>query len=103
MNYLMDLTQKENIISFNNTILEYTLDFKQSVAFEVMASFILKSQQIHNITQKSIEMYFKANQTQKYECINSLSQLRKSIKKNGGTEDLVMFFYLGWEVLAKVK
>ena len=55
------------------------------------SSFILKSLQIYNITQKSIEMYFKANETQKCECINSLPQLKKSMKKKGGTEDLVMF------------
>ena len=85
-------TQKRKIISLQDTISEYTLDFKQSVAFEVMASsFILNSLQLHNITQKSIEMYFKANETQKCECINSLSQLKKSMKKKGGTEDLVMF------------
>ena len=65
-NNIKDSTQKRNIISFQDINSEYSLDFKQSVAFEVMASsFILKSLQIHNITQKSIEMYFKANETKK--------------------------------------
>ena len=34
----IDPSKKENIISLQDIILQYTLDFKQSVAFEVMAS-----------------------------------------------------------------
>ena len=72
--------------------MKYTLDFKQSVAFEIMASsFILNSLQKYNITQESIEEYFNENETQKHECIKSLSQLKKTVDKKGGVENLVMF------------
>ena len=84
--------KKGNIISLQNIILQYTLDFKQSVAFEVMASsFILNSLQMHSVTEESIEAYFTENETQKHECIKSLSQLKKIMDKKGGVKDLVMF------------
>ena len=87
-----DPLKKVCIISLQNIILQYTLDFKQSVAFEVMASsFILNLLQKYNLTQESIEAYFKEDETQKHECIKSISRLKKIMDKKGGVEDLAMF------------
>ena len=78
----MNTTNEENSISFKNIISKFTLDFKQSVAFEIMASsFILKSLEMHNVTQECIEIYFKNNEEEKSNCVNSLSRLKNAMKK----------------------
>ena len=88
----IESSKKENIISLQDIISQYTLDFKQSVAFEVMASsFILNSLQMHSLTEESIDAYFAENETQRHECIKSLSQLKKIMDKKGGVKDLVMY------------
>ena len=88
----MNSTNEENIISFKNIISKFTLDFKQSVAFEVMASsFILKSLQMYNVTQECIEIYFKNNEEEKSKCVDSLSKLKNAMKKKGGEKKLIMF------------
>lgn len=46
-------------LSFEYIIHKYNLDFKQSVAFEIMAcSFILKSLTTQNITEGVLQSYF---------------------------------------------
>ena len=46
-------------LSFKHIISKYKLDFKQSVAFELMAcSFILKSLTVHNITENGLHEFF---------------------------------------------
>ena len=46
-------------LSFESVIQKYTLDFKQSVAFEIMASsFLLKSLQVGNVCEDVLESFF---------------------------------------------
>ena len=88
----MNTTNEESSISYKNIISKFTLDFKQSVAFEIMASsFILKSLQMHKVTQECIEIYFKNNEEEKSKCVNSLLRLKNAMKKKGGEKKLIMF------------
>ena len=46
-------------LSFKCIISKYRLDFKQSVAFEIMScSFILKSLKVHNISDDTLYQFF---------------------------------------------
>ena len=47
-------------LSFKCIISKYKLDFKQSVAFEIMScSFILKSLKVHNISDDTLHQFLK--------------------------------------------
>ena len=51
------------VISLKYIISQFTLNLKQSVAFEIItSSFVQKSLQIHSVTKQSIEIYFKDNE-----------------------------------------
>lgn len=81
-----------NDLSFQAIIQKYTLDFKQAVAFEIMASsFILKSLYTENISNDVLQAVFQANNEQfhKYTC--SLSGLKQSMIEKGAMNNLVMF------------
>ena len=83
---------KLNNLTFQSIIAKYTLDFKQSVAFEIMASsFILKSLSIEGISIEDIHTFFENNDIEKLKYTMSLSGLKKAMKNKGGEEELVMF------------
>ena len=59
-NISSDPLQLLNNLSFKAIIDEYTLDFKQSISFEIMASsFILRSLYTENITSDVLQAFFK--------------------------------------------
>ena len=61
-----DVLVSSSTLSFKAIIEKFILDFKQSVAFEIMASsFILKSLQIEKITEYDVRIFFHNNETQK--------------------------------------
>ena len=79
-------------LSFQSIIEKYTLDFKQSVAFEIIASsFILKSLSIEGISIEDIHNFFEENEENKIKYTNCLSGLKKTMKDRGGEDELVMF------------
>ena len=83
---------KLNNLTFQSIIAKYTLDFKQSVAFEIMASyFILKSLSIEGMSIEDIHTFFENNDIEKLKYTMSLSGLKKAMKNKGGEEELVMF------------
>ena len=55
-----DLVKSVKDLSFQSVIKEYTLDFKQSVAFEIMtSSFILKSLMVGNVSDDTLESFLR--------------------------------------------
>ena len=67
-----------NDLSFQDIIQKYTLDFKQAVAFEIMASsFILKSLDTENISNDVLQDLFQANNDHLHNYTCSLSALKK--------------------------
>ena len=79
-------------LSFQSIIEKYTLDFKQSVAFEIIASsFILKSLSIEGISIEDIHNFFEENEENKIKYTNCLSGLKTTMKDKGGEDELVMF------------
>ena len=87
-----DVLASSSRLSFKAIIEKFTLDFKQSVAFEIMASsFILKSLQIEKITEYDVRTFFHNNETQIRKYTICLSGLKEKMKDMGGEEDLVMF------------
>ena len=93
MNYLNN-DQKITIsdLSFKAMISKFTLDFKQSVAFEIMAcSFIIKSLNLEKITTDNLNTKMKEIVGDKNTDINCLSKLIKTMKQKGGDDKLVMF------------
>ena len=55
-----DLVKSVKNLSFQSVIEKYTLDFKQSVAFEIMASsFLLKSLNVGNVPEDVLESFLK--------------------------------------------
>lgn len=91
-NESLDPTKYTISLSFQNIIIKYKLDFKQSVAFEIMASsFILKSLKVEKVTDEKIHMLSSKNNMQTYNTKNSLANVKKALKKKGGKEKLIMF------------
>ena len=87
-----DLVKSVKNLSFQSVIEKYTLDFKQSVAFEIMASsFLLKSLNVGNVPEDVLESFFEGNDGQRKLYVKSLSGLRKYLIDQGGHNDLVMF------------
>ena len=79
-------------LSFQSVIAEYTLDFKQSVAFEIMASsFLLKSMKVEKITEEEISVFFEQNDDIRLKYTNCLSGIKTFLKEKGGMEELIMF------------
>ena len=79
-------------LSFQSIIAEYTLDFKQSVAFEIMASsFLLKSMKLEKITEEEISVFFEENDEIRLKYTNCLSEIKKFLKDKGAMEKLIMF------------
>ena len=79
-------------LSFNHIISKYRLDFKQSVAFEIMAcSFILKSLKVQNISENDLHEFFNENETKQSRYTNSLKGFKTSMKDRGGEDQLIMF------------
>ena len=61
-----DLVNNVKDLSFKSVIQKYTLDFKQSVAFEIMASsFLLKSLQVGNVCEDVPESLFEGNENER--------------------------------------
>ena len=55
-----DLIKSVKDVSFQSVIEKYTLDFKQSVAFEIMASsFLFKSLNVGNVSEDALESFLK--------------------------------------------
>ena len=87
-----DVLASSSQLSFKAIIKKFTLDFKQSVAFEIMASsFILKSLKIERITEDVVRTFFHNNETRKNKYTICLSGLKEKMKDMGGEENLVMF------------
>ena len=81
-----------NDLSFAAIIQKYTLDFKQAVAFEIMASsFILKSLDTENISNDVLRDLFQANNDHLHKYTCSLSGLKKNMTKKGAKNNLIMF------------
>ena len=71
-----------NNISFQSIIQNYNLDFKQSVAFEIMAcSFILQSLSKNKVNQDSVDNFFDQNETKRNESSTSLKNLKNNMTK----------------------
>ena len=87
-----DLVRSIKDLSFQSVIQKFTLDFKQSIAFEIMASsFLLKSLDVGNVSEAVLESFFEGNDGQRKLYPKSLSGLRKYLIDQGGHNDLVMF------------
>ena len=87
-----DLLKSVKDVSFESVIKEYTLDFKQSIAFEIMASsFLLKSLNVGNVSEDVLESFFDGNDEQRKSYARTLSGLRKYLIDQGGHNDLIMF------------
>ena len=79
-------------LSFKHIISKYKLDFKQSVAFEIMAcSFILKSLTVHNISENVLSDFFKENETKRNKYTDCLKGFKQSMRDKGGEDQLIMF------------
>ena len=79
-------------LSFESVIQKYTLDFKQSVAFEIMASsFLLKSLQVGNVCEDVLKTFVEGNENERIKHAKSLVGLRKYMLEKGGHDDLIMF------------
>ena len=79
-------------LSFKHIISKYKLDFKQSVAFEIMScSFMLKSLKVHHITEDSLQQFFQENEDQRNKYTDCLKGFQKSMKDRGGEDHLIMF------------
>lgn len=79
-------------LSFKHIISKYKLDFKQSVAFEIIAcSFILKSLTVHNITENVLHEFFNENETKQNKYTDCLKGFKQSMKDRGGEDQLIMF------------
>ena len=75
----MDTHAKIKDLSSQSIIAKYTLDFKQSVAFEIMAtSFILKSLEFEKITEQDIQTFFEENHLDRVKYTNNLLALKKT-------------------------
>ena len=73
-------------------IKKYTLDFKQSIAFEIMASsFLLKSLNVGNVSEDVLQSFFEGSDEERIKNAKSLSGLRNYLIHKGGHNDLVMF------------
>ena len=87
-----DLVYNVKDLSFQSVIQKYTLDFKQSVAFEIMASsFLLKSLGVGYISEDALESFVEGNDIESIKYAKSLSGLRKFMLEKSGHNDLVMF------------
>ena len=92
-----------NEFTFERVTNRYTLDFKQRVAFEIMAcSYILKTIEEEGITNKSICSFFETDKIERSKYLDSFSRLKQILKQKGGEFHLIMF-YQEWVVLGKVK
>ena len=79
-------------LSFQYITSKYKLDFKQSVAFEIMScSFILKSLKVHNIADKSLHQFLVQYENIQDKYTNCLKGLKRRMKDKGGEDQLVMF------------
>ena len=89
---ITDIHAGSKELSYTSIIAKYKLDFKQSVAFEIMASsFILSSLLIEKISEEAIQTFFENNTEDSMKYTNCLSQLKKDMKAKGGEDKLVMF------------
>ena len=87
-----DLVNNVKDLSFQSVIAKYTLDFKQSIAFEIMASsFILKSLNVGNVSEDVLHSFFEGNDEERITHAKSLSGLRKYLIEKGGHNQLIMF------------
>ena len=78
--------------SFPLNISKYKLDFKQSVAFEIMAcSFILKSLKNQHITEDILQQFLQKNKDDQNKNADFLRGFKKHLKDRGGEEHLIMF------------
>ena len=81
-----------NDATFDNITSKYKLDFKQRVAFEIMAcSFVLRSMQDEKVTNDQICSFFAENEEKRRIYIKNYSLLMKNLKEKGGMNQLIMF------------
>ena len=79
-------------ISFKYIISKYKLDFKQSVAFEIMScSFILKSLKKQNITEDILQQFLQTSKDCRNKYTDCLKGFKKNLNDRGGEEQLIMF------------
>ena len=65
-------------MTFDDVSLKYGLDFKQRVAFEIMAcSFILESVQEHKTIENEMYTFFGSDSSNKNMYLNNISTLKK--------------------------
>lgn len=87
-----DLVNNVKDSSFQSVIAKYTLDFKQSIAFEIMASsFILKSLNVGNVSEDVLHSFFEGNDEERITHAKSLPGLRKYLIEKGGHNQLIIF------------
>ena len=79
-------------ISFKYIISKYKLDFKQSVAFEIMSySFIINTLKNLNLTDDVLQQFSQENKNNQDNYTGCLKRFKKSLKDKGGEEHLIMF------------
>ena len=72
------IKEQDDHMTFENIASKYNLDFKQRVAFEIMAcSFLLKSLQEHKIINDKLYSLFGSDDNY----LNNLSKLNKNKRK----------------------
>ena len=70
--------KQTNHMTFDDISSKYGLDFKQRVAFEIMAcSFILKSLQEHKTIENEMYTFFGSNSSNKNMYLNNIPTLKK--------------------------
>ena len=84
-------------LTFDNITAKYKLDFKQRVAFEIMAcSYILRCLKNEYLHDDKIYTIFGPDKSERNDSLNRLSLLKEKIKNKGGVNNLVTFFWYGW-------
>ena len=104
--YDPDFDMSENIepgniglgtLSLQSVILHYKLDFKQSVAFEIMAcSFILDSLNKENIPESALIELFASDSNKFIKYKGDLTSLKQNMKKRRRGTFSYVFIWDGW-------
>ena len=89
----LTITQsKTKIVTLNEVILKYTLDMKQSVAFEIMiCSFLIASLEAEGVNVDVQKVFSSTSNTKSSSFYRQSQQLKKELKRRGGESQLIMF------------
>ena len=82
-----DLIKNIKNVSFSSVIAKYRLDFKQSVAFEIMASsFLFKSLNVGNVSEDVLELCFEGNDEERVRHAKNIVRVEKVLGGEGWTQ-----------------